>query len=59
MEIILSVITIVGLTYWLANPIKRKKSPGRPRKPKQFGDGMFQDHGSWWGPGDGGQGPGL
>ena len=53
---IILVLALVGLTYWLAKPIGTKKSPGRPRKPKPFGKGMFidTDGANWWKPGDGG-----
>ncbi len=56
MDILFIALASIILTYLLAGPRQVKKSPGRPRKPKPFGKGMFNDVDGvdWWQPGNGG-----
>ena len=51
MDAIIFSIVLIGLTYWLASPTKEaKRQVGRPKKPKQFGQGLLIDTNSfnWW-----------
>ncbi len=44
MDAIIFAVVLIGFTYWLAKPSKEvKRQVGRPRKPKQFGQGLLVD----------------
>jgi hypothetical protein len=43
--IIIIVLAIITVTYWLTKPAATsKKSPGRPKKSKTFGNGLLIDN---------------